>query len=278
MQSYRLFRHGTRPYRIRCRRTCPPRRQVIENAFLTEHTHTHDAHSTDNFSQFGGTLPRRTDASVTSGAAHHQSRHSNGTAQPHVLSAHGGGTATTDRRLNGGGGGHHAATKAIFGSCNNLIENSSALHQQQQSGQQQSSGLLTRARSPLGKPTGNSHHNGGNVNGNHGNGFSDGGGVTVQLQPQSHWSHQHNGGGIAVTTSPKSPPKDMDDLIHLPGPLTEDAVMRTLQARFAEGKHFVRIRTHARTHVCSFGCAERFWGFRIVARHCEVCVCVFVCV
>lgn len=38
---------------------------------------------------------------------------------------------------------------------------------------------------------------------------------------------------------PKTPPKDMEDLIHLPGPLTEDAVMRTLQARFGDGKHFV---------------------------------------
>lgn len=38
---------------------------------------------------------------------------------------------------------------------------------------------------------------------------------------------------------PKTLPKDMEDLIHLPGPLTEDAVMRTLQARFADGKHFV---------------------------------------
>lgn len=34
-------------------------------------------------------------------------------------------------------------------------------------------------------------------------------------------------------------PKDMEDLIHLPGPLTEDAVMRTLQARFTAGKFFV---------------------------------------
>lgn len=34
-------------------------------------------------------------------------------------------------------------------------------------------------------------------------------------------------------------PVDMEDLIHLPGPLTEDAVMGTLQARFGVGKHFV---------------------------------------
>lgn len=31
----------------------------------------------------------------------------------------------------------------------------------------------------------------------------------------------------------------MEDLIHLQGPLTEDAVMRTLQARFNERKYFV---------------------------------------
>lgn len=42
-----------------------------------------------------------------------------------------------------------------------------------------------------------------------------------------------------VANTQKTLPKDMEDLIHLPGPLTEDAVMRTLQARFADGKHFV---------------------------------------
>lgn len=31
----------------------------------------------------------------------------------------------------------------------------------------------------------------------------------------------------------------MDDLIHLQGPLTEDAVMRTLQARFKDNLNFV---------------------------------------
>lgn len=42
-----------------------------------------------------------------------------------------------------------------------------------------------------------------------------------------------------VTGTHKVQPKDMDDLIHLQGPLTEDAVMRTLQARFNDGKYFV---------------------------------------
>jgi hypothetical protein len=36
-------------------------------------------------------------------------------------------------------------------------------------------------------------------------------------------------------------PTEMEDLINLPGPLTEDAVMRTLQARFNDNKHFVSI-------------------------------------
>lgn len=36
-------------------------------------------------------------------------------------------------------------------------------------------------------------------------------------------------------------PKDMQDLIHLSGPLTEHAVMRTLQARFNEQRYFVSI-------------------------------------
>lgn len=42
-----------------------------------------------------------------------------------------------------------------------------------------------------------------------------------------------------VTSPNKILAKDMEDLIHLQGPLTEDAVMRTLQARFNEGKYFV---------------------------------------
>lgn len=45
----------------------------------------------------------------------------------------------------------------------------------------------------------------------------------------------------ASNNAEKPPAKDMEDLIHLPGPLTEDAVMRTLQARFSDGKHFVSI-------------------------------------
>lgn len=42
-----------------------------------------------------------------------------------------------------------------------------------------------------------------------------------------------------VTSPHKILAKDMEDLIHLQGPLTEDAVMRTLQARFNEHKYFV---------------------------------------
>lgn len=42
-----------------------------------------------------------------------------------------------------------------------------------------------------------------------------------------------------VTSPHKILAKDMEDLIHLQGPLTEDAVMRTLQARFNERKYFV---------------------------------------
>lgn len=32
----------------------------------------------------------------------------------------------------------------------------------------------------------------------------------------------------------------IEDFIHLPGPLTEDAVVRVLHSRFKENKHFVR--------------------------------------
>lgn len=34
---------------------------------------------------------------------------------------------------------------------------------------------------------------------------------------------------------------EMEDLIYLTGPLTEDAVMKSLQARFNEKKFFVRL-------------------------------------
>lgn len=47
-----------------------------------------------------------------------------------------------------------------------------------------------------------------------------------------------------VNSPHKILPKDMEDLIHLQGPLTEDAVMRTLQARFNEGKYIVSIPNH----------------------------------
>lgn len=61
-----------------------------------------------------------------------------------------------------------------------------------------------------------------------------------QTQQQNHFQQLPTARHYSM--APKAPSKDMDDLIHLPGPLTEDAVMRTLQARFAEGKHFVSTR------------------------------------
>lgn len=39
--------------------------------------------------------------------------------------------------------------------------------------------------------------------------------------------------------SARSPPCNVDDLIHLAGPLTEDAVLKTLQARFYADEFFV---------------------------------------
>lgn len=46
-------------------------------------------------------------------------------------------------------------------------------------------------------------------------------------------------GGTTSGTGLAAKTVKLDDLIHLPGPLTEDAVMRTLQTRFNEGKFFV---------------------------------------
>ncbi|KAH8259022.1 hypothetical protein KR038_007812, partial [Drosophila bunnanda] len=49
-------------------------------------------------------------------------------------------------------------------------------------------------------------------------------------------------GGQQRLQQPTNPlPKDMQDLIHLTGPLTEHAVMRTLQARFNEQRYFTNV-------------------------------------
>lgn len=49
----------------------------------------------------------------------------------------------------------------------------------------------------------------------------------------------------------------MDDLIHLQGPLTEDAVMRTLQARFNDGKYFVSSDLSSGSYFAHFLQIER---------------------
>lgn len=41
------------------------------------------------------------------------------------------------------------------------------------------------------------------------------------------------------TAPPPMAPAELEDLIHLPGPLTEDAVLRALQARFAANNYYV---------------------------------------
>lgn len=61
---------------------------------------------------------------------------------------------------------------------------------------------------------------------------------------KNHNHHQPVGGtpssqNMAAIISPKLTSTEMEDLINLPGPLTEDAVMRTLNARFKDNKHFV---------------------------------------
>ncbi|KAH8395635.1 hypothetical protein KR222_004099, partial [Zaprionus bogoriensis] len=48
------------------------------------------------------------------------------------------------------------------------------------------------------------------------------------------------GGGMKLQPFTR-PPKDMQDLIHLAGPLTEHAVMHTLQARFNEQRYFTNV-------------------------------------
>ncbi|EDW02923.1 myosin-1 isoform X2 [Drosophila grimshawi] len=48
------------------------------------------------------------------------------------------------------------------------------------------------------------------------------------------------GAGVKLHSTGR-PPKDMQDLIHLAGPLTEHAVMHTLQARFSEQRYFTNV-------------------------------------
>lgn len=134
-------------------------------------------------------------------------------------SGHNGFGFEADRRFGFGNNGANA-----FGSCHNIIENIVPT-------------IKPRVLSPC-------KINNGNLSS-----------VKFQQHHQQNQS-QHQTSNVQqppaarqFSMAPKAPSKDMDDLIHLPGPLTEDAVMRTLQARFAEGKHFVSISIYA-FHIC----------------------------
>lgn len=90
-----------------------------------------------------------------------------------------------------------------------------------------------------------------------GNGFNGVGGTNGNGNGSSN-----SGGGIGgnsdggVTGGQRKTASNMEDLIHLPGPLTEDAVMRTLQTRFNEGKFFVSTRE---------GAVSFFYGFSFIS-------------
>lgn len=62
------------------------------------------------------------------------------------------------------------------------------------------------------------------------------------------------GFGFAASSGKQSQvsrlPKDMQDLIHLAGPLTEHAVMHTLQARFNEQRYFVSVILPNLMQIC----------------------------
>nr|XP_032520752.1 unconventional myosin-IXb [Danaus plexippus plexippus] len=67
------------------------------------------------------------------------------------------------------------------------------------------------------------------------------------LPPDSRWrgvagaSCPASGGSASVPGSVAGPGSDVDDLIHLRGPLTEDAVVRALQARFYQNKFYTSV-------------------------------------
>ncbi|XP_062546068.1 myosin-I heavy chain isoform X2 [Armigeres subalbatus] len=75
-----------------------------------------------------------------------------------------------------------------------------------------------------------------------------GGGTIIGGTLKQHFTHgggrpsgvNEVGGGTGGNGTGTKTVK-LDDLIHLPGPLTEDAVMRTLQTRFNEGKFFTNV-------------------------------------
>ncbi|XP_043652331.1 unconventional myosin-Vc isoform X1 [Drosophila teissieri] len=158
-----------------------------------------------------------------------------------------------------------------------LAEKPSLPHQQSGSGHGQSTGTLPHM-SGMGSILGQGSHSHAAVNSNNSNTLpmrstnsghlgSNGGGVGHHLShahsqqlpfiPQS----KHTNPCQSVKTLPfgfgysesqqkvqqqkqppaNSSPKDMQDLIHLSGPLTEHAVMRTLQARFNEQRYFTNV-------------------------------------
>ncbi|XP_058819970.1 myosin-I heavy chain isoform X2 [Topomyia yanbarensis] len=71
------------------------------------------------------------------------------------------------------------------------------------------------------------------------------GGGTVVIGTHTYHSSSGLSGSVGVGTGNGIGTADktakLEDLIHLPGPLTEDAVMRTLQTRFNEGKFFTNV-------------------------------------
>ncbi|XP_054082848.1 myosin-G heavy chain isoform X3 [Zeugodacus cucurbitae] len=56
-----------------------------------------------------------------------------------------------------------------------------------------------------------------------------------------HSSVGHNNNNNVGSGGAHKQPREIEDLIHLPGPLTEDAVMRTLQARFNDNCYFTNV-------------------------------------
>lgn len=64
--------------------------------------------------------------------------------------------------------------------------------------------------------------------------------LLLQLATEARWRAGSAGGTPATgTIGSAGTGSDVDDLIHLRGPLTEDAVVRALQARFYHNKFYV---------------------------------------
>nr|XP_016945884.1 unconventional myosin-IXb isoform X2 [Drosophila suzukii] len=224
--------------------------------------HTNGHHTATKNHNFSQTLPANS-GSGGAGAAVVSARN---TSIPHPLPHQLGEKTGLSHHQTGSGHGQSTGTLPHMGSLGNILGHGSHSHSHSHSLAPANSNSNT-----LPMRSSNSGHlgiSGGGAGGGGGSGGGGGGGghhlshahsQQLPFIPQS----KHANPCQSVKTLPfgfgfaggqqklqqqqqqqqmaKSLPKDMQDLIHLSGPLTEHAVMRTLQARFNEQRYFTNV-------------------------------------